>query len=122
MPPGTTCCLQHAVHLLQGIARRARTDDRHQKSMSTSAGRLSEPFQMTVFVEGFIGFAHRASSFTGRGAYTANECGLMLRLGVVIPGRTTVGKQQRPPPAGDASPGVWTSAWPGSPTSSYRSI
>ena len=57
MPPGTTRHLQHTVHLLERMARRARTDDRHQKPMSAGARRVSKPLEMAIFVQRFIGFS-----------------------------------------------------------------
>jgi hypothetical protein len=46
------------MHLLEGILRRAIIDDGHPEAMTTGPMVCSEPLQMAIFIDGFIGFGH----------------------------------------------------------------
>jgi hypothetical protein len=46
------------MDLLRGMLRRATIDDGHPEAMTTGPGLCSEPLQVAVFIDGFIGVGH----------------------------------------------------------------
>jgi hypothetical protein len=46
------------MDLLGRMLRRATIDDGHPEAMTTGPGLRSEPLQVAIFIDGFIGFGH----------------------------------------------------------------
>jgi hypothetical protein len=46
------------MDLLRRMLRRVTIDNGHPEAMTTGSGLCSKPLQVTVFIDGLIGFGH----------------------------------------------------------------